>query len=64
MTVYQDASGMWGLPGRGAGRLSILDLVGNNTLDLRLASLLWLLVEKKASVIVAAAPQLAGKTTC
>ena len=43
--------------------VSLLQLVQNHTLDLRLASIFWLLGEKKASVIVAAQPRLAGKTT-
>ena len=53
----------WGGQGRSDNRLTILDLVRNDTLDVTLASLVWLLVEKKASIIVAAGPQLAGKTT-
>ncbi len=50
----------WGEPGH---TLSVLDLVQNHTLDLRIASLLWLAVERHASVISAAVPRLAGKTT-
>jgi type IV secretory pathway ATPase VirB11/archaellum biosynthesis ATPase len=44
-------------------RLSVLELVKSGTLDLRLASLLWLLMEHRASVLVAAGPSFAGKTT-
>ena len=58
-----DASRWWGGRGRSEDRLNILDLVRAGTLDIETAALLWLLVEKKASVIVAAGPQLSGKTT-
>lgn len=44
-------------------RLSIIDVVKSGTLDLRLASLLWLLMERRISAIVAAVPSFAGKTT-
>lgn len=63
MRSYEDDSRWWGGHTRGDGRLTLLDLVRNGTLDLRTAALLWLLVEAKSSIIVAAAPQLAGKTT-
>lgn len=43
--------------------LSLLDLVANGTLDLKIAALLWLAVERKASIVSAAGPRLAGKTT-
>lgn len=55
---------------RGGGRfsepaksLSILDLVNFGTLDLRLVSILWLIMERRASVLVTAEPRLAGKST-
>ncbi|MBI2852254.1 MAG: hypothetical protein HYX84_04020 [Chloroflexi bacterium] len=54
--------GGWGFADRGP-RLSVLELVKSGTLDLRLAALLWLLMANRASVIVAAGPSLAGKTT-
>ena len=44
-------------------RLSILELVNSGTIDLRLASFLWLLMKHQASIIVAAGPSYAGKTT-
>ncbi len=56
-------SGWWGGAGRERGRLTLLYLVRNNTLDVRTAALLWLLVEHKASILVGAGPRLAGKTT-
>lgn len=43
--------------------LSILDLVESKTLDLKLASLLWLIMESRASVMIASEPIFAGKTT-
>lgn len=46
-----------------ASPLSILELVKAGNLDLRLASLLWLMMAQRASAIVAAGPSRAGKTT-
>jgi energy-coupling factor transporter ATP-binding protein EcfA2 len=43
--------------------LSILDLVKSETLDCKLAALLWLLMEQKTSLLVAAGPSFAGKST-
>ena len=43
--------------------LTILDVVNSGTVDFRLAGLLWLLMEHRASVLVAAGPIFAGKTT-
>jgi hypothetical protein len=43
--------------------LSILDLVKSDEIDCKLAGLLWLLMEHRASVLVAAGPVFAGKTT-
>ena len=43
--------------------LSILDIVDSGTVDFKLAGLLWLLMEHRASVLVAAGPIFAGKTT-
>jgi hypothetical protein len=42
---------------------SILDVVKSGTIDFKLAGLLWLLMEHRASVMVAAGPMWAGKTT-
>ena len=53
----------WGGPGRDENRLTILDLIRNDTLDVDTAALLWLLIDAKKSIVVAASPQLAGKTT-
>jgi hypothetical protein len=43
--------------------LSIGDLIQAGSLDLRLAAVLWALLARRASVIVAAGPRLAGKST-
>ena len=43
--------------------LSILDLIESRTLDFKLAGLLWLIMETRASLLVASAPVYAGKTT-
>ena len=53
----------WGGEDRASGRPSILGLIDNGTLDLRTGALLWLLVDRKSSILAAAGPQLAGKTT-
>ncbi|MGD1120312.1 MAG: hypothetical protein ABR886_12670, partial [Dehalococcoidales bacterium] len=43
--------------------LSILDVLRWGEFDFKLAGLLWILMEKRASVLVAAGPSWAGKTT-
>src|SRR3990170_4886255 len=43
--------------------LSVLEIVKSGTLDLRLASLLWVIMERRASVLVAAVPSQGGKST-
>jgi hypothetical protein len=43
--------------------LSILDVIKFGTIDYKLASLFWLLMEQRASVMVAAGPAWVGKTT-
>jgi hypothetical protein len=44
-------------------RLSVLELINSGTLGLRLAGLLWLMMENRSSVIVSAGPSFAGKST-
>ena len=58
----------YGRRGRGwfmdqSSPLSVLEIVKSGTLDLRLASLLWVIMERRASVLVAAGPSQAGKST-
>ena len=55
--------GRWGGWDDRGKQLSVLELVKAGNLDLRVASLLWLMMEQRASVIVAAGPSHAGKTT-
>jgi hypothetical protein len=43
--------------------LTILDVVSSGAVDFKLAGLLWLLMEQRASLLVAAGPIWAGKTT-
>ena len=63
MTINLDTPGWWGGEDRASGRPSLLGLIENGTMDLRTAALLWLLVDCKSSILAAAGPQLAGKTT-
>jgi energy-coupling factor transporter ATP-binding protein EcfA2 len=51
----------WGL--KVNDNLSILDVVNSGAVDYKLAGLLWLLMEHRASVLVAAGPSFAGKST-
>ena len=61
---YREPYDWWGAHwGPTAAPLSLLQLVEAGSLDLRLASLLWLVLEWHGSLIVAAGPSLAGKTT-
>jgi hypothetical protein len=58
----------YGRRGRGwfmepSSPLSVLEIVNSGTIDLRLASLIWLIMERRASVLVAAGPSQAGKST-
>lgn len=43
--------------------LSVLSLVNSGTIDCKLAGLLWILMEHRVSILVAAGPAFAGKTT-
>lgn len=60
--VKRDSTAWWGETGRESNRPSLLGMVKNNTLDLRLAALLWLLMERRTSVIFASVPDLTGRT--
>ncbi|MBI4340155.1 MAG: hypothetical protein HY680_09425 [Chloroflexi bacterium] len=64
MVTFRGPPGRWGggPPAEEAPSLSILHLIENHTLDSATAALLWLFVERKASLIVASPPRLAGKT--
>jgi len=58
-----DQAAWWGPHAPDAGPLSIVHLIRAGTLDAELAGLLWLLLEARVPVLVAAGPRLAGKTT-
>lgn len=49
--------------GRTDENLSILNVIDFGTIDFKLAGLLWLLMEHRASALVAAGPSFVGKTT-
>ncbi len=55
--------GWWGFGWDVPRPLSIVELIAAGNFDARTAALLWLLIESHASIIVAAAPSGAGKTT-
>lgn len=53
----------WGFGCQVSRPLSIVELLDAGNFDTRTAATLWLLIEARASIIVAAAPPAAGKTT-
>lgn len=53
----------WGYRSSPGDPLSIVQLVNQGTLDARSAAFLWIAMEQRASLIVAAEPMEAGKTT-
>lgn len=55
--------GWWGFGWEVPRPLSVIDLIAAGNFDARTAALLWLLIESRASIIVAADPSGAGKTT-
>ncbi|HYM84428.1 MAG TPA: hypothetical protein VEY67_09785, partial [Candidatus Dormibacteraeota bacterium] len=53
----------WGPPWAAARLRAITELISQRVLDVELAALLWLLVEARVPIVVAAGPSGAGKTT-
>tara|TARA_Y100000590_G_scaffold469326_1_gene656191 strand:+ start:12056 stop:12874 length:819 start_codon:yes stop_codon:yes gene_type:complete len=53
----------WGDSGKESNRPNIVSMIKNNTLDTRLAAMIWLLFEKGSSVIFASEEKAAGKTS-
>ncbi len=53
----------WGFGRQVSRPLSIVELLDAGSFDARTAATLWLLIEARASIIVAAGPSAAGKTT-
>jgi|FaiFalDrversion3_1042247.scaffolds.fasta_scaffold02394_2 flagellar protein FlaI len=63
MKRWRRPYGWWGGHEWLARPMSIVELILAGTLDTRLAALLWLAVDRKASLILASEPPMAGKTT-
>jgi hypothetical protein len=60
---YGQPFNWWGYRGGPDRQLSIVELIDQGTLDSHVAAFLWMAMEQRASLIVAATPQEAGKTT-
>jgi hypothetical protein len=60
---FLSQAGAWGPGASDEDAPSVVELIRAGTMDAELASLLWLLVEARVPVIVAAGPRGAGKTT-
>lgn len=58
-----EPAGWWGYGWEVPDPLSVVDLIAAGNFDAPTAALLWLLLESRASIIVAADPPGAGKTT-
>lgn len=61
--VFSEPYGWWGLGWDVPDPLSIVDLLAAGNFDARTAAILWLAIESRASLIIAAHPASAGKTT-
>ena len=55
--------GWWGYGWRAPEPLSVVQLIGRGTFDARTAAILWTMIERRASIIVAAEAPGAGKST-
>ncbi len=60
---YGEPFSWWGYRRGAPSPLSVVDLIERGSLDARLAAFLWLALERRASLMVVAAPPEAGKTT-
>ena len=63
MDVFSQQRGWWGYHWAAPQPLSITRIIASGSLDAELAALLWLLVEGRVPVVVAAEAPLAGKST-
>ncbi|MGZ6340554.1 MAG: hypothetical protein ACXWMX_01770 [Candidatus Limnocylindrales bacterium] len=63
MTLPTLPRGWWGSHRSPPHSRSIAELIGAGTVDAQLAALLWLLIEARVPLVVAAGPPLAGKST-
>lgn len=60
---HDEPFGWWGYRAGPPAPLSIIELIERGSLDARLAAFLWLVIERRASLAVAATLPEAGKTT-
>jgi hypothetical protein len=60
---YEQPFNWWGYRPTPQRPLSIVELIHHQTLDEQVAAFLWIAMERHASIIVAATPHEAGKTT-
>jgi hypothetical protein len=60
---YKQPFNWWGYRSSPDRPMSIVELLAQGTLDEQVAGFLWIAMEERASLIVAATPQEAGKTT-
>ena len=63
LDVFSQQRGWWGYHWAAPQPLSITRIIASGSLDAELAALLWLLIEGRVPVVVAAEAPLAGKTT-
>ena len=63
LDVFSQQRGWWGYHWAPPHPLSITSIIASGSLDAELAALLWLLVEGRVPVVVAAEAPLAGKST-
>ncbi|MDP2726555.1 MAG: hypothetical protein Q8P59_03335 [Dehalococcoidia bacterium] len=59
---YHQPYGWWGYHWSPPAPLSVVQLIQAGSMDSSLAALLWLMLERRASLVVAAGPPMAGKT--
>ena len=63
MDDYEEPFGWWGWHWQPPVPLSIMQIIDAGSTDTDLMSLLWAMLSRRASVLVAAEPPMAGKTT-
>ena len=63
MDEQEEPFGWWGWHWQPPQPLSIMQIVDAGSADTRLMALLWAMLSRRASIIVAAEPPMAGKTT-
>lgn len=63
MDEHDEPFGWWGWHWQPAIPLSIMQIINAGSLDTQMAAALWAMLARRASVLVAAEPPMAGKTT-